>query len=103
MKKCILLVLITISIGCSEERAYSDKPDFIGVVLAFEDSNLLQMTIKSGNIKQYGYDDEIVISVENMEEIENLEKGEEIKVWIDGQLSDNQPPQGKLGKYETTE
>ncbi|SFM05903.1 Protein of unknown function [Gracilibacillus orientalis] len=102
MRKRILFVLIIFIIGCSEEKTYSDTPDFIGSVLSFEDSNL-RVDIKSGNITNYGYVDEIIIMIENPESMEGLEKGDEIKVWIDGQLLDGQPPQAKLAKYETTE
>ncbi|MGP4041691.1 hypothetical protein ACTWP4_17575 [Gracilibacillus sp. D59] len=103
MKRCILLILALLIVACSEEKLYSDIPDFIGIVVSFEDSNQIRMNIKSGTITEYGYNGTILISVENMKDIEKLEKNDEIKVWIDVQILDHQPPHAKLGKYESNE
>ncbi|WP_018931415.1 DUF3221 domain-containing protein [Gracilibacillus lacisalsi] len=100
MKKWILIVLIIITVGCSEEESYSNTPDFMGVVVSFEDNNQIQMNIKSGNITEDGYNDQILISVEDMTDLENLETGDVVKIWIEGQILDTQPPQAKLGKHE---
>ncbi|WP_163582372.1 hypothetical protein [Gracilibacillus saliphilus] len=69
------------SLSCSEEESYSNTPDFIGVVLSFENNNQIQMNIKSGNINEDGYNDQILISVEDMTDfVRNLATSESTEI-----------------------
>ncbi len=60
------------------------------------------MEIQSGIIEQ-GYERELLLSFDDKSDFKTLQKGSNVKVWIDGNLNDSQPPQGRLGKYEVDE
>ncbi len=89
--------------GCSENKKYSNAPDFEGKVLELKESNQVLMEIQSGKIIELGYEGEILLSFDNKSDVKKLEKGKNVKVWIDGNLNDSQPPQGRLGKFEVIE
>jgi hypothetical protein len=87
--KCLLFFFV-ILFACSSEPSYDSKPELEGKVLQKFESNTILFQIEKGSIEAK----EILLSVEGA----SLEVGAVYQVWLEGEILDSQPPQGRSGK-----
>lgn len=97
----LMVAMISSMVGCSEDK-YEGTPDFNGVVLSIEETRIM-MKIQSGKMFESGYKGDIILSYKSTKDIEHIAEGQEVKVWLLGEVDDSNPPRGTLGKYEIIE
>ncbi|MDX8363000.1 DUF3221 domain-containing protein [Cytobacillus sp. IB215316] len=98
----LVFAIFVLLLGCNNNEEHSDEPDFIGKILEVEDKKIL-MDIEQGNFFDKGYTEEIILSYGRSVDQNIFEQGKEFKVWIDGEVLESNPPQGRIGKIEVNE
>ncbi|MET3683279.1 hypothetical protein ABID56_001374 [Alkalibacillus flavidus] len=102
MKSLLILLCAVSLVACDDELRYDGDPDIIGTVIEFTDDRAL-VDIESGELTEYGYGDDIALSYDDVEGFSRLQQGEEIAVWLTGQVLDSNPPKAGIGRYERVE
>ncbi|WP_208585751.1 DUF3221 domain-containing protein [Gracilibacillus suaedae] len=97
----LILFLTLLLVGCLDNKneELKENPDVIGEVISTRDSELL-LDIHTGTITDYGYEDEVLVVYDNSLDMENIQNGEKLEVWFDGELTDSNPPKGKVKQYK---
>lgn len=94
MKKCVLFFFV-ILFACSSEPSYDSNLDVEGRVLKEIENEKILLQIEKGNLEA----EEILLTVEEA----SIEVGEVYQVWLEGEILDSQPPQGRVGKIVKVE
>jgi hypothetical protein len=102
---CTFLIILLL-VSCSGEVQIEGDPDFEGSIIELEDKkdNKYPRLLLSVDIdRYYGMEhktDEVWISVDGKQDFNELKIGQNIKVWLNGELLESYPPQGGAAKIE---